>query len=150
MTRNRRTRAAIAASAIVAGLAVPATADATTVSRPQTESGPAIQVSDDVGVQDNLTAFGDPSTTVIVDSASTPITAGPGCSAINATRIQCPGASLLIVALGAGDDTFTDNTSLQEAINGNDGNDTLNAGRGNGTVNGGLGNDTLRAFQFPS
>lgn len=56
---------------------------------------------------------------------------------------------------GAGDDTFTNGTSIISSMFGGDGNDnftggssadTLNGGRGNDTLNGGGGNDTIIGF----
>src|SRR3712207_559686 len=113
MSWSRRVRGAIAASAIAAGLTVPVAAEATTVTRSTLEQGPAIQVIDNAGVPDNLEAV-EPNTSVRVRSQSfvatqpgPPITAGFGCSQLTPTLVECPGAPLLIAALGGGDDVFT-------------------------------------------
>ncbi|WP_156046182.1 calcium-binding protein [Herbidospora cretacea] len=78
-----------------------------------------------------------------VDSTSG-ITPGAGCSAQGPTVVSCSTIVQFIdAALIGGNDTVTNNTSLQASILGGSGLDTLNGGSGRDGLNGGAGDDTL-------
>jgi Ca2+-binding RTX toxin-like protein len=78
-----------------------------------------------------------------VDSTSG-ITPGAGCSPLGATVVSCSTNVQFITAqVGGGNDTVTNNTSLQSSVLGGSGIDTLNGGPGRDGFNGNSGNDTL-------
>ncbi len=84
------------------------------------------------------------------------ITAGPGCTQVNAARVDCSTANTTWVTmnLGDGDDTVsTSGTGHRrfamsggegaDVLRGGDKKDTLDGGPGDDTLNGGAGNDNL-------
>ncbi len=89
----------------------------------------------------------------VQDSGAT-ITAGAGCSLVNANKATCAGAGITALSVNAGNMTNTvwNTTSTNSTIIAGDGNDTLIGGSGNDaligcggddTYNGGPGADTL-------
>lgn len=80
----------------------------------------------------------------IQDSA--PLTPGPGCEAISATKVDCrlAGVTAAQFSLGDGADNFTLSTlSMPVAVSGGAGNDTLAAGNAAAVIAGDDGDDTI-------
>lgn len=100
----------------------------------------------------------------IQDSA--PLTAGPGCESISATKVDCQLAGVtsasfmlgdgadqftlstlmlpVVVNGGPGDDTLGPAAATPAVLSGDAGNDTINGGDGNDQLSGGDGNDTIQ------
>ncbi|WP_285591404.1 hypothetical protein [Herbidospora sp. NBRC 101105] len=125
---------------IVAGLAtaVPANAASTTSVHVSgrtlfivgTSAGETVKIESQFGL-------------LTVDSTSG-ITPGAGCSAQGATVVSCStNVQFIDAAVIGGNDTVTNNTSLQASILGGSGLDTLIGGSGRDGLNGGAEDDTL-------
>ena len=75
------------------------------------------------------------------------ITAGPGCTQVTTSRVDCSavGTTVVTMNLGDGDDTVTTPSSTYRGfvLNGGEGSDVLNGGDKKDTFDGGAGNDTL-------
>src|SRR5689334_9274141 len=101
MSRTMRLAAGIGLSL---GLALPATALATEVTRSQTETGPAIQIVDVAGIRDQLQATPTNNGATIriqeMDIFSpNPLVAGFGCTQIATLIVDCPTAPQMIAGL---------------------------------------------------
>lgn len=80
----------------------------------------------------------------IQDSA--PLTPGPGCEAVSATKVDCQTAGVTAAqfSLGDGADNFALSTlTLPIVVRGGPGNDTIAAGNGPAVISGDDGNDTI-------
>lgn len=132
---------ALLAAASVAAL-WPAVAHASTASI----SGGVLQIAG--GPESSNISFGGNSflQRYIVDTAG--ITAGPGCTQMDATKVECDNAlyTQIVAQLGGGDDTFAAGGAVfntATTVNGDAGNDTIYGTDANDTINGGDGNDSV-------
>lgn len=78
----------------------------------------------------------------ITDTGAT-ITAGAGCTSIDAHHVSCPPASILTLEAKDLADTVTVSTPTFTIVNGGSGDDTLVGGSGVDTFDGGPGDDAL-------
>jgi Ca2+-binding RTX toxin-like protein len=80
----------------------------------------------------------------IQDSGAT-ITGGTACSAVNANKVNCPGAGINAITVNAGDmnDLVWVTAPTSATVTGAAGNDTLIGGNGNDVLIGCVGDDTL-------
>ena len=144
MSRCRRNRMLAPVGALLALTALPAVAQATTVSHRPGQRGPLILVSDAAGVNDRLQAAGTGATSVTVrSSGGAPIGAGFECTQASPTVVDCPGGLALVADLGGGDDEFRQRADIQSVLNGGEGDDELSGGPGLDVMRGFAGNDFL-------
>ena len=76
-------------------------------------------------------------------SDSAPLTAGAGCTPVDANSATCTGATTIRVNVSFGNDTVLINASAPSTIFGRDGNDNLTGGGGPDRVEGFTGHDTI-------
>lgn len=155
-----RSLLACGVAVLVAALALPAAAGASTASR----SGATITITG--GAETNQISLPDGYLLHIEDLAG--ITAAGDCTQVTPTKANCGPTGngiTVVVNLGDGNDTFSwtvgetfgslnldggpgddtiVGTSNPDTINGGEGNDTIDAIAGNDTVDGGPGNDKLK------
>jgi hemolysin type calcium-binding protein len=79
--------------------------------------------------------------TVKLENLLGPISAGPGCVQQGAV-VLCSGITAMRFSGFAGDDTFTNNTSIRSFLSGQSGNDRLTGGSGDDVIDGGRGSDS--------
>lgn len=143
MSRSRSNRTLAPVVALVA-LAVPAVAEATTVSHRPAPGGPLIHISDSDGVEDRLEASGAGDSSVTVRSADgKAIAAGFECTQTSPTQVDCPGGRALLADLGGGDDRLVKRAIIESVLNGGEGDDQLTGGPGLDVMRGFAGDDVL-------
>jgi len=138
--------ASVAALALGVTLVVVTPAGATTTA---SLSGTTLEIV--AGPESNNLSFGGNSLLQQYVEDTTGITPGPGCAAVETTKVICPdfGSGLpdftqVVVHLGDGDDVIAAGiVSVPMTIYAEGGNDTVFAGDGNDTVYGGDGNDEM-------
>jgi Ca2+-binding RTX toxin-like protein len=95
------------------------------------------------GFDDQVTVFASDLALIVTNPGST-MTAGPGCTLVNAHQARCDTAFSISVRTLDGDDTITNATALPSLLRGGDGNDRLFGGTGDDTLVGGFGSDLLQ------
>jgi Ca2+-binding RTX toxin-like protein len=97
------------------------------------------------GEVNDLTLTVAASTLTFHDSGA-PVTAGSGCTAVDAHTVTCPSSSEIGVSLNDGADAFTNvgDPGISTLVDGGPGADTLTGGAGDQSLFGGDGSDTLR------
>ncbi|MGN9789476.1 calcium-binding protein [Nonomuraea sp. ZG12] len=125
---------------IVAGLATAVPANAASTTSVHVSGSTLFIVGTSVGETVRIDfQFG----LLTVDSTSG-ITPGAGCSTQGANVVSCStNVQFIDAGVIGGNDTVTNNTSLQSSVLGGSGSDTLNGGSGRDGFNGGAGDDTL-------
>jgi hypothetical protein len=137
----RTSRLGIAAlAAIVVTFLSAAPAMASTVS---VGSNNSLSYNATSGQVNQVTISGDSASLTVTEAGTEPITAGNGCTAIDAQTVTCVNATQILVNVRDLDDTVTLSTGLISQVSGRDGADTLNGGSGADTLIGGEGNDAL-------
>lgn len=140
------TRTRILLAALVAAMAVPATASAATVTLRNgtatftAASGEANHLTIDYeGTGNAYMAF--------EDTGVTSMTAGAGCSSVGAQTVRCPTTAVttsVVVDLGDGNDYLGSGVfSRPSTVYGGLGNDTIHSGFGSDVVDAGAGTDTI-------
>ncbi len=96
---------------------------------------------------------------LLVHDGEDTISPGTGCTAVDANTARCSGASFVVLDVGDGDDTASNNASLRSDLHGGPGKDVLNGGteadlingdEGDDTLNGNDGDDTLQEGRTPA
>jgi hypothetical protein len=95
------------------------------------------------GFNDTVTVFAGDLALMVTNPGST-MTAGPGCTLVNAHQARCDVAFSISVRTLDGDDTITNATALPSLLRGGDGNDRIFGGTGDDTLVGGFGRDLLQ------
>ncbi len=147
---------AVAALSFTLAFADPAAADPSFVMR----SGGEVRFAALPGERNTVT-FAVVTGNVVVSDTTSPVTAGPGCTQLNANSVRCgsiTGVNRIQAALGNEDDVVTNNTSVAADIDGGSGEDRITGGSGNdrltdpdgwnsplsgNSFSGGGGNDTI-------
>lgn len=155
MTPSIRLRIAIAATVaatsigVAVGVAAPVQAQPSTVRASVDDN--VLKILGGPG-GDNLTLSGNESgasATVTVRS-NVRLLAGRGCTYVGLNVARCSSVSRVIALLGAGDDTFTNDTVRFSQLSGETGNDRLYGGLGRVDLTGGDGDDDLRGNGGPA
>jgi len=138
----RRMASVLALAAIAVGAqvvtALPSYADTNV-----TVSGDRLTVLAKAGVKNNITLKGDGGTITVIDTADR-ISGGGRCVKVNDNEIRCSGIIRSIqVFTGDGDDTITNESSVQARVDGGPGKDRMNAGPAGDRFTGGPGDDTF-------
>jgi Ca2+-binding RTX toxin-like protein len=130
-----------AALALLALGAVPAAASAATVSVNGSSLDYSSQGSERNGPSVSLAG----GVYTIVDTTADSLSAGAGCSVVDATTVACTDTGIGQISMTGGNqhDSFTVSAPTPALISAGSGNDTLHGGAGNDTLNGGAGGDTL-------
>lgn len=148
-----RTRRTLLAAALTAAAAVPATADAATVTTSGTKNGTILQYRATAGEVNDVRVSLPGARIVISDQV--PITAGGTCVLNAAGDAECANVDLVRLELGDRNDILRYPAPQQAVVNAGSGNDTFIAGlrqltrpsQGVLTYNGGDGTDTVTYAQ---
>jgi Ca2+-binding RTX toxin-like protein len=148
-----RTRRALLAAALTAAAAVPATADAATVTTSGTKNGTILQYRAAAGEVNDVRVSLPGARIVISDQV--PITAGGTCVLNAAGDAECANVDLVRLELGDRNDVLRYSAPHQAVVNAGSGSDTFIAGlrqltrpsQGVLTYNGGDGTDTVTYAQ---
>jgi Ca2+-binding RTX toxin-like protein len=129
---------------LAAGLSVAAATTATTLlgATPAYAASPVTTFLNDgalfidgSSIGDSVTATGNSGTVTLSNTLGT-ITAGSGCVQLGAS-VKCSGVTFIRFAGFAGDDSFTNDTSIRSVLSGGGGNDRMTGGSGDDRIDGG-------------